>query len=88
MVWLVIFVALLIPLTAVILDSPVVRSLMERRGAGDPAAPAEVKELGRKVVVLEEELDAVRGELAQLQDKHEFLQRLLEDPTKLPKPDR
>ncbi len=88
MVWLVIFIALLIPLTAVILDSPVVRSLMERRADGDRAVPGDVKELGRKVVVLEEELEAVRGELSQLQDKHEFLQRLLEDPTKLPKPDR
>lgn len=82
MLWLVIFVALLIPLTAVVLDSPVVRSMMERRSGagGDPALPGDVKELARKVGVLEEELEALRGDIGHLQDNQEFMQRLLEDP--------
>lgn len=92
MLWLVIFVALLIPLAVVILDSPVVRSAFERRhGNLEGPLPSDVKELARRLGVMEEEIEALRGELGQLQDKHEFLQRLLEDPSarqpaKLPKP--
>lgn len=81
MLWLVIFVALLIPLTAVVLDSPVVRSMMERKtGGGDAALNGDVKELARKLGVLEEEIEALKGELGHLQDNQEFMQRLLEDP--------
>lgn len=81
MLWLVIFVALLIPLTAVILDSPVVRSMMERRGGGpEGTLPADVKELARKLGVMEEELEALRGEIGHLQENQEFVQRLLQDP--------
>lgn len=92
MLWLVIFVALLIPLAVVVLDSPVVRSYFERRHGGlETPLPSELKDLAQKLGVMEEELEALRGELGQLQDKHEFLQRLLADPAarqaaKLPKP--
>ena len=91
MLWLVIFVALLIPLAVVVLDSPVVRSAFERRHGGlEGPLPSDVKELARKLGVMEEELEALKGELGELHDKHEFLQRLLEDPAarqaaKLPK---
>ncbi len=95
MVWLVIFVALMIPLTAVVLDSPVVRAWVDRRhGGGGEHLPANVKELAEKVHVLETELESVNRQLTSLQDEQQFLQRLLEDPSrqnappppKLPKP--
>ncbi len=98
MVWLVIFVALMIPLTAVVLDSPVVRAWVDRRqgggGGGGEHLPATVKELAEKVHVLEAELESVNRQLTSLQDEQQFLQRLLEDPSrqhappppKLPRP--
>ncbi len=93
MIWaLVVLVALMIPLSAVILDSPVVRSWAERhRHQGDAALPAD-KELVQKVDTLENELEAVNRELAQLKESQQFLQRLLEDPAarqaaaRIPKP--
>lgn len=94
MVWLVIFVALMIPLTAVVLDSPVVRAWVDRRHGGDVDAPnVGVKELAEKVGVLEAELEVVNRQVAQLQEEQQFLQRLIEDPANrqgvpksLPKP--
>jgi hypothetical protein len=92
-IWLVIFVALLIPLTAVVLDSPVVRAWVDRRHGGAPEIPPEVEDLTRKVGVLESEIEALTRQLGQVQEEQQFLQRLLEDPTqrqaaaaKLPRP--
>lgn len=84
MLWpVVILIALLIPLTAIVLDSPVVRSWVERKqGLGGTGASPELEELAKKVAVLETDLDTVTRQLAQLQDEHQFVQRLLEDPTK------
>lgn len=92
MIWgLVILVALSIPLTAIILDSPVVRAWAERRHPGDATLPPD-KELVQKVDTLENELEVVNRELAQLKESQQFLQRLLEDPAarqaaaRIPKP--
>lgn len=99
MIWaVVIFAALLIPLSAVILDSPVLRAWAERgrRGTlpdgGEAAGGADVQKLTEKVDALEHELDVALGEIAQLKEGQQFFQRLLEDPAarqaaaKLPKP--
>ncbi len=81
----VILIALLIPLTAIVLDSPVVRAWVERRHGGDgTGAPPELAELAKKVAYLEADLDTVTRQLSQLQEEHQFLQKLLEDPTKRP----
>lgn len=83
MVWAVILVALLIPLAAVVLDSPVVRAFIERRaglGGDSDGAASELRELARKVAVLEAELEAVNRQLSDMQEEHQFIQRLLEDP--------
>jgi hypothetical protein len=92
-IWaLVVLVALMIPLSAVILDSPVVRAWAERhRHTGDAALPAD-KALVQKVDTLENELEVVNRELAQLKESQQFIQRLLEDPAarqaaaRIPKP--
>ena len=94
MIWaLVVLVALMIPLSAVVLDSPVVRAWAERRRHGvDPASDADAKALAQKVDTLENELEVVNRELGQLKESQQFLQRLLEDPAarqaaaRIPKP--
>lgn len=72
----VLIVALLIPLTAVILDSQVGRALAARlekeRGGLDDGA---VRRLG----TLEAEVERLNRELQRLDEESAFLQRLLED---------
>jgi hypothetical protein len=83
MIWgVIVLIALLIPLTAIVLDSPVFRLWVERRGGGAGGALPAVEELSGRVADLETDLDTVTRQLAQLQDEHQFLQRLLEDPTR------
>ena len=91
MLWLVILVALAIPLAAVILDSPVVRSLAARRVEEQGQPGGDVKVLSQKVETLETELEVVNKEIAQLKESQQFLQQMLEnpaakEPAKLPKP--
>jgi len=93
-IWLTILVALCIPLAAVILDSPVVRSWADRRRGlvGEGVVPEDVKQLAQKVETLENEVETMTHQVAQLQESQQFLQRLLEDPAarqaaaRLPKP--
>ncbi|HXY69506.1 MAG TPA: hypothetical protein VEH62_08655 [Gemmatimonadales bacterium] len=72
--------ALMIPLTAIVLDSPVVRAWVERMQGGKLEEGADLKELSKKVGVLEAELETVTRQLAQIQEEHQYMQRLLEDP--------
>jgi hypothetical protein len=92
MVWaLALLVALMIPLAAVVLDSPLARAFVERRFGG-AEIPADAKELAKRLGVLEAELEEVRGELKQLRESQQFVQHLLENPAdrreapQLPKP--
>ena len=72
--------ALMIPLTAIVLDSPVVRAWVERMQGGKVEEGADLKELSKKVGILETELETVNRQLAQIQEEHQYMQRLLEDP--------
>jgi hypothetical protein len=74
--------ALMIPLTAIILDSPVVRAWVERMHGSPLEGGADIRELSKKVGILEADVETVTRQLAQLQEEHQFMQRLLEDPTK------
>jgi hypothetical protein len=78
----VLVVALMIPIAAILLDSPLGRSLARRlEGPGDGAGlPA----LERRVEVLEAELDDLHRSLAGVREELQFVQRLLEDPTRKP----
>ena len=85
--------ALMIPLTAIVLDSPVVRAWVERMHGGQVEGAADLKELAKKVGVLETELETLTRQLSQIQEEHQYMQRLLEDPARratapksLPKP--
>jgi hypothetical protein len=83
----VLIVALLIPISAILLDSPLGRSLARRLdGAGDgDGGGTAVRQLERRVEVLETDLEELTRTLSGLRDELQFVQRLLEDPTKKPR---
>lgn len=77
MVWLVVLIALMIPLIAVVLDSQLGRALAgriegERRLGGDDAA-------GRRLAQLETEIDRLNREILRLDEETTFLHKLLEE---------
>ncbi|MBI4409705.1 MAG: hypothetical protein HY561_08365 [Gemmatimonadetes bacterium] len=74
--WFVIAVlALMIPLVTVVLDSQLGRALAARLERD--ALPAD-RSLGRRLAALEAEVERLNRELQNLEEHHEFLQRLLE----------
>jgi hypothetical protein len=83
----VLLVALMIPITAILLDSPLGRSVarrLEGQGGGD-SGPA-VRQLERRLEALETDLEDVNRTLAGMREELQFVQRLLEDPTKKKNP--
>ncbi len=80
---LILIVALLIPIVGIVIDSPIGRALA-RRLEGPEAVPPDVKELARKVDLLESEVDDLTRLVQSLQDETTFLQRLLEDTSSRP----
>ena len=74
------FVALLIPILAIVVDSPIGRALA-RRLEGPATAPPEVAALAKRVELLEAEVDDLNRGMQTLQDENAFLQRLLADPS-------
>jgi hypothetical protein len=89
----VLLVALMIPITAILLDSPLGRSIARRLetqgdtgGAGPGAgAGASVRQLEQRVEVLETDLEDLNRSIAGMREELQFVQRLLEDPTKKPR---
>jgi len=93
----VLLVALMIPITAILLDSPLGRSIARRLepqgdtgGAGPGAgagagAGAGVRQLEQRVEVLETDLEDLNRSIAGMREELQFVQRLLEDPTKKPR---
>jgi len=85
MIWiigfLILIVALLIPILAIVMDSPALRGAFERR-LGAP----QVKELSDKMAVLEDEIDELGRAVQTLREETQFMQRLLEDSETKPKP--
>jgi hypothetical protein len=77
-------VALMIPIAAILVDSPLGRSIARRlegaAGQGEGGAVPEVRELQRKVEVLETEIEDLNRSLSGMRDEIQFVQRLLEDP--------
>ncbi len=75
---LLVLVALLIPIVAIVVDSPIGRALA-RRLEGPAQVPGSIAELVKKVEILEAEVDDLTRSVRSLQDENAFLQRLLED---------
>jgi hypothetical protein len=87
---LLLLVALLIPIIGIVVDSPIGRALA-RRMEGPQEVPTGLKDLSKRVELLESEVDDLMRSVQTLQDENAFLQRLLEDPSQratLPPPPR
>ena len=85
----VLLVALMIPNTAILRDSPLGRSFARRLegqgdggGAGGGAGASGVRQLERRVEVLETDLEELNRSITGMREELQFVQRLLEDPRK------
>lgn len=78
LVLIVLLVALMIPLTAVILDSQVGRAIAARLEKGTPV------EGGARLAALEAEVDRLNREVTRLDEETEFLHKLLESKPQSP----
>ncbi len=78
----VLVIALMIPITAILLDSPLGRSIARRLEGQRDGPGADVRELQRRVEVLETDLEDVTRSLTGMREEIQFVQRLLEDPNK------
>ncbi len=76
---LLVFVALMIPIVAILVDSPLGRSIARRLEGGAPGT-GELGELHRKVDLLEGEVEELHRSLTGMKDELQFVQRLLEKP--------
>ena len=65
--------ALLVVLAAIVVDSPLGRSWARRLEGPGPVDSAELQDLHRKV-------DALEGEVHELKESLQFVNKLLEDP--------
>lgn len=72
----IIIIVLLIPLSAIVLDSQLGRALASRIERGK--VPSDDL-MGRRVAALEAEVERMTKELQRLEEESDFLRRLLED---------
>jgi hypothetical protein len=89
----VLLVALMIPITAILLDSPLGRSIARRLesqgdggGGGGVGGGADVRQLEQRIEALESDLVDLNRSVSGMREELQFVQRLLEDPTKRKRP--
>jgi hypothetical protein len=78
--------ALLVTLTAIVVDSPLGRSIARRFEPEGTGPGGDVKQLQQKVDLLEGEVEELNRTLAGLRDEVQFVHRLLEDPSRKKRP--
>ena len=78
LIGLVLLVVLIIPVFAILTDSPLGRALA-RRVEGRNAPPPELLELSERVELLSGEVDDLTRVVETLREENQFLQRLLEE---------
>lgn len=76
---LLVFVALMIPIVAILVDSPLGRSIA-RRLEGGGSTGGDLENLQRKVDLLEGEVEELHRSILGMKDELQFVQRLLEKP--------
>lgn len=78
----ILIVALLIPVAAILVDSPLGKSFARRmdESRGDGQGVPELRDVKRKVELLETELEDLNRSVAGMREELQFMQRLLEDP--------
>ena len=74
----VILLILLIPISAIFMDSPIGRALARRLEGPTEAAPPPLVELAKKVQLMESEIDDLHRAVESLQEENQFMQKLLE----------
>ncbi len=94
----VLLVALMIPITAILLDSPLGRSFarrlegrsfarrLDQGDGGGAGSGAGVRKLEQRVETLETDLEDLNRSIAGMREELQFVQRLLEDPGKKKRP--
>ena len=78
----ILIVALLIPVAAILVDSPLGKSVarrMEGRIDSGGATP-EVRDMQRRVELMESDIEDLNRSIAGMREELQFMQRLLEDP--------
>lgn len=78
----VLVIALMIPITAILLDSPLGRSMARRLEGQGEGATGSVRELERRVEALETDIADLTRSVTGMREEIQFVQRLLEDPKK------
>ena len=78
----ILLVALMIPIAAILADSPLGRSIARRLEGRAEAGDGAVQVLERRLAVLESDLEDLSRSIVGMRDELQFLQRLLEDPKK------
>jgi hypothetical protein len=78
----VLLVALMIPITAILLDSPLGRSVARRLEGPVDGTGTGVRQLEHRVEALETDLEELNRSIAGMREELQFVQRLLEDPGK------
>ena len=76
----ILIVALLIPIAAILVDSPLGKSVARRMDGRVEGPAPELRDVQRKVEVLETELEDLNRSVAGMREELQFMQRLLEDP--------
>ena len=83
----VLLLVLLIPIFAILTDSPLGRALA-RRLEGRNAPPPELTELSKRLELLSGEVDDLTRSVETLKEENQFMQRLLEEGGGGPPPPR
>lgn len=81
-VFVLLVVALMIPIAAILLDSPLGRSFARRLDTQGDGAGAGVRQLEQRIDGLEADLQDLNRSVAGMREELQFVQRLLEDPEK------
>lgn len=78
----ILIVALLIPVVAILVDSPLGKSVARRMEGGvrPEGASPELRDMQRKVELLESEIEDLNRSVTGMREELQFMQRLLEDP--------
>jgi uncharacterized protein YlxW (UPF0749 family) len=76
----ILIVALLIPVAAILVDSPLGKSVARRMEGRAEVTPPELRDVQRKVELLENEVEELNRSISGMRDELQFVQRLLEDP--------
>jgi hypothetical protein len=78
----ILIVALLIPVAAILVDSPLGKSVarrMDGRMDGGGSTPG-LRDVQRKVELMETEIEDLNRSVSGMREELQFMQRLLEDP--------